>query len=147
MYLQHIENGPNEYWLPQCGLDTLNQLKSANMELKIVSEWIQELPLVWENDRVLISHAGIADQVDAPFEEGNERRVLWNRTPPRNIGKLQIIGHTPCRSGYPEYDAESNSWNIDTGAYRKCALSGVHVSPLGEVLEIVQVEVDSMDVK
>lgn len=146
-FTQHIENGPNEFWLPQCGYETLEQLRCANMSLQDVSEWISELPLVWENDYVLISHAGIADQVEAPLEEGNERGVLWNRTPLRNIGKLQIIGHTPCRSGIPEYDAKSHSWNIDTGAYRKVALSGIRVSSLGEVLEIVEVDVDLRDVK
>ncbi|WP_019420534.1 metallophosphoesterase family protein [Paenibacillus sp. OSY-SE] len=145
-FSQHIENGPNEYWLPQCGFETLDQLRSANMELQEVSEWINELPLVWENEHVLISHAGIADQAEFPFEEGNELGVLWNRTPLRNIGRLQIIGHTPCKSGRPEYEEASHSWNIDTGAYRKVAMSAIRVTSLGEVLEIVQFNVDPRDV-
>lgn len=116
------------------------------MELQEVSEWINELPLVWENKHVLISHAGIADQAEFPFEEGNELGVLWNRTPLKNIGRLQIIGHTPCKSGRPEYEEASHSWNIDTGAYRKVAMSAIRVTSLGEVLEIVQFNVDPRDV-
>ncbi|UHA72641.1 metallophosphoesterase family protein [Paenibacillus sp. 481] len=145
-FMQHIEHGPNEYWLPQCGYDTLKQLRTANMELGEVAEWIGELPLVWENEHVLISHAGIAEQVAFPFDEGNEIGVLWNRTPLKHISKLQIIGHTPCKSGRPEYVEASHSWNIDTGAYRKVALSAIRVTAQGEVLEIVQLDVDPRDV-
>ncbi|MCG7406607.1 serine/threonine protein phosphatase [Paenibacillus sp. ACRRX] len=143
---QHIVNGPNEYWLPQCGYDTLNQLRAAEMELQEVSDWIGELPLLWENEHVLISHAGIAEKAEFPLDEANEIGVLWNRTPLRNVGKLQIIGHTPCKSGYPEYEKASHSWNVDTGAYRKVALSAIRVTSRGEVLEIVQSAVDPRDV-
>ncbi|WP_312111040.1 metallophosphoesterase [Brevibacillus reuszeri] len=145
-FTQHIEHGPNQYWLPQCGYETLAQLREANMDEQEVADWISHLPLVWENEHILISHAGITDQTKDPLLEENPLGVLWNRAPLANIQKLQIIGHTPCLSGYPEFEEKSHSWNIDTGAYQKVALSAIRISDRGEVLEIVQQSVDERDI-
>ncbi|GIO04530.1 serine/threonine protein phosphatase [Brevibacillus reuszeri] len=143
---QHIENGPNQYWLPQCGYETLAQLQDAKMDVQEVAAWIKSLPLIWENEHILISHAGISAQTDDPLCEDNPLGVLWNRTPLANIQKLQVIGHTPCKSGHPEYSEVSHSWNIDTAAYQNIALSALRLSTTGHVLEIVQQTVDARDI-
>ncbi|MEK8129442.1 metallophosphoesterase family protein [Paenibacillus filicis] len=146
-FVQHIEHGPNLYWLPQGGQDTLDQLEAAQVKAQEVVNWIGRLPLVWEDEYLFISHAGIAAQAEYPFDEGNEQGVLWNRAPLKNLGRLQIFGHTPCRSGRPEYEEASHFWNIDTGAYRNAALSAIRVTPFGEVLEIISCPVDARDVE
>jgi len=54
---------------------------------------------------------------------------LWNRGQLKNIGKLQIIGHTPCESGNAEFNRISSTLNIDTGVYRPVGLTAVKEEP------------------
>jgi serine/threonine protein phosphatase 1 len=61
----------------------------------------------------------------------------------KNINKLQIIGHTPFDK--PQYDVQSNTWNIDTGAAYSDYLSGVKVKSNGEVIEFIREDTDSRD--
>jgi serine/threonine protein phosphatase 1 len=68
---------------------------------------------------------------------------LWNRSPWKNIGKLQIIGHTPCDN--PAHDDKSNAWNIDTGAAYLGYLTGVKVAPDGEVIQFIREDTDLRD--
>ncbi|WP_289140672.1 metallophosphoesterase family protein [uncultured Brevibacillus sp.] len=145
-FIQHIENGPNQYWLPQCGSETLAQLQDAKMDVQELAAWTKSLPLIWESEHILISHAGISAQTDDPLSEDNPLGVLWNRTPLANIQKLQVIGHTPCKTGQPKYDELSHSWNIDTGAYQCIALSALRLTPTGHVLEIIQQAVSIKDI-
>jgi serine/threonine protein phosphatase 1 len=99
---------------------------------------------VWENKDVFISHAGISQQADDPFDEDSELGVLWNRSRLKNIDKLQIIGHTPCEK--PVHDKESNSWNIDTGAAFNGFLTGVKITSTGEIIDFVKEVTDPGDV-
>ncbi|MDT8976569.1 hypothetical protein RQP50_09980 [Paenibacillus sp. chi10] len=62
--------------------------------------------------------------------------VLWNRGKLKNIGKMQIIGHTPCESGKAEFDRISSTL-IDTGAYRPVGLTAVKEDQDGEIEEII----------
>jgi serine/threonine protein phosphatase 1 len=71
--------------------------------------------------------------------------VLWNRSPLKNIGKLQIIGHTP--TDRPKYDMTSNAWNIDTGAAYLGYLTGVKIKSNGEVSEFIREDTDLRDKK
>ncbi|WP_442602251.1 metallophosphoesterase family protein [Paenibacillus sp. KN14-4R] len=144
--MEHIFHGPNHNWLRQCGQVTLEQLQKANMELSDVTNWIEGLPLRWENEHIFVSHAGISIAANDPFEEDSPVSVLWNRSPLKHIGKLQIIGHTPCPSGKPEYDRSAHAWNIDTGAYKPNGLSALKVTPDGEVIEIVHLPTEMGDV-
>jgi serine/threonine protein phosphatase 1 len=95
--IDHFTNQPNTNWLRQCGNDTLKQYKKINRDCKSDVSWFSELPLNWENKHIFISHAGISELTENPFDENDEFGVLWNRSPLKNIGKLQIIGHTPDR--------------------------------------------------
>lgn len=108
--IDHFKSGPNENWLRQCGRVTLEQYDVSDMSVMNDVEWFNDLPLSWENDRVFISHAGIAENALDPFDEESDEGVLWNRTKLKNIGKLQVIGHTPTAGGKPEYNESSNVW-------------------------------------
>ncbi|MEQ7054199.1 hypothetical protein ABN764_26555 [Paenibacillaceae sp. P-4] len=63
--------------------------------------------------------------------------VLWNRGKLKNIGKLQFIGHTPCKLGKAEFDRISNTLIIDTGAYRPVGLTAVKEDQDGEIEKII----------
>ncbi|RJX39976.1 serine/threonine protein phosphatase [Paenibacillus pinisoli] len=141
----HVEEG-NDNWLRQCGEETLKQFEKKSLELASYMSWMKSLPLFYETDHVFISHAGISQSADHPFEESHPESVLWTRGRLKHIGKLQIIGHTPCQSGRAEFDFESNTWNIDTWAYRPNGLSAVKINDEGQVTEIIFVPTLAIDV-
>jgi serine/threonine protein phosphatase 1 len=141
--IDHVLNQPNYNWLRQCGEETLRQYEAEKRDCKDDVSWMKELPLFFENEHLFVSHAGIAEQATNPFKEDDGYSVLWNRSPLKNIGKLQIIGHTPC--GEPKYDEHSHSWNIDTGAAYTGFLTGVKIQPNGEKIEFIQEKTDSRD--
>lgn len=138
--IEHFLHPPNKHWLKQCGEITLKQYDEQGRDWESDVQWFRTLPLFWENDYLFISHAGISKEAVNPFREDDEFGVLWNRSPLKNINKLQIIGHTPCEQ--PAYDALSNSWNIDTGAAYSGYLTGVKVKPNGEVIEFIKESID-----
>ncbi|MBB6452643.1 serine/threonine protein phosphatase 1 [Salirhabdus euzebyi] len=139
----HFVDMFNKHWYRQCGEVTLNQYKRVNRSPEKDVNWFESLPLIWENDRVYVSHAGIAKNAIDPFNEENPLGVLWNREPLKNINKLQIHGHTPLDE--PTFDAESNTWNIDTGAAFSGYLTGVKINENGEVKGFYNIKTDSRD--
>lgn len=132
--IEHFFTEPNKNWLRQCGEETLKQYKAANRDCLDDVRWLKERPLFYESENVFVSHAGISKATEDPFNEDNAYGILWNRSPLKNIGKLQIIGHTPCDD--PQYDKESNSWNIDTAAAYSGYLTGVKIKTNGEIIEL-----------
>ncbi|MFP7298671.1 metallophosphoesterase family protein [Neobacillus niacini] len=141
--IDHFVNQPNANWLRQCGEETLRQYEQEGRDCQSDVKWMQKLPLYWENDHLFVSHAGIAEEAADPFKEDDGYSVLWNRSPLKNIHKLQVIGHTPCDE--PKYDVHSHSWNIDTGAAYSGYLTGVKINPNGEVIEFIKEVTDSRD--
>jgi hypothetical protein len=75
-----------------------------------------------------------------PLDETNERSVIWNRGELKNIGKLQKIGHTPCKENEPFYDEKSNTWNIDTGGGYGGNLTALRLSVEGNLLEVIKIK-------
>jgi serine/threonine protein phosphatase 1 len=141
--IDHVLNQPNHNWLRQCGEETLRQYEAENRDCKDDVSWMKGLPLYWESEHLFVSHAGIAEQATNPFKEDDGYSVLWNRSPLKNIGKLQIIGHTPCEE--PKYDKHRHSWNIDTGAAYSGYLTGVKIQQNGKVIEFIREKTDSRD--
>ncbi|WHY00473.1 metallophosphoesterase family protein [Neobacillus sp. DY30] len=139
----HFTNQPNHNWLRQCGEETLRQYEAEERDCMSDVNWMKQLPLCYENAHLFVSHAGISAQTKNPFDEEDSCGVLWNRSPLKNIQKLQIIGHTPCDE--PKYDVHSHSWNIDTGAAYSGYLTGIKIQPNGEVIEFVREKTDNRD--
>ncbi|UOG73582.1 serine/threonine protein phosphatase [Hymenobacter tibetensis] len=131
-------------WLEWGGSLTKQQYEAQPELLAPHLAWLKERPLYWENDAVFASHAGISDTVD-PFDEENPDGILWYRGPLLNIGKLQLIGHTPTPDGLYSRDLASNSLNLDTGAVYGHALTGVRVSADGQLLEAFSVPTHRQD--
>jgi serine/threonine protein phosphatase 1 len=107
-------------------------------------EWFSSLPNYWENDAVFVSHAGVSNSENWK-DENDPKGLLWNRSPLKNIGKLQVIGHTPQKKG-PVYQNESHSWNIDTGAYLGKKLTGIKLTEQGELIEIISETTSGSDI-
>lgn len=121
------------------------ELKKENFTFKKALKWVSKMPLSWQNDDILITHAGVAANTNTPYQESNIRGVLFNRSPLKNLGKVQVIGHSVVKDGKPIYYPKSNSWNIDTGAYMGICLTGIKLSYTGELLEIITQKTSKKD--
>ncbi|AIZ64325.1 hypothetical protein PK28_12705 [Hymenobacter sp. DG25B] len=144
MLLHYGPTGPHPNWLSWGGRSTKQQYQLHPGWLAPHLAWLSERPLFWENEQVLVSHAGLADTPD-PMNENNPDGILWRRGPLRNVGKLQVIGHTPTK-GAPAFDAKANALYIDTGACFGQGLSAVRISAAGQQLETIFVPTHQADV-
>jgi serine/threonine protein phosphatase 1 len=138
--IEHYYNGPHKNWLRQCGEETIRQYESSGFDLEEDIKWFSQMPLYWSNEKVFVSHAGIANNCEDPLDELNPRGVLWNRDELKDIGKLQVIGHTPCEGNNPAYDEVSNCWSIDTGSGYGGNLTALRLNADGALLEIINIK-------
>jgi serine/threonine protein phosphatase 1 len=134
--------GPNRPffpWLEWGGRETLLQYQEHYRAwLAPHAAWLAARPLFWQNDYVLFSHAGFAG-VEDELNPTNNEGVLWRRGQLCNTGKLQVVGHTPTRSHKLERNTISNTIYLDTGAVAGHGLTGLRLSPRGEVLQAIKV--------
>jgi serine/threonine protein phosphatase 1 len=144
-FIEYVEKGSNPNWLRQRGHQTLESFLRIGLSLSDTAAWMKNLPLFWENEFIFVSHAGISNSVDNPFEADHQNGVLWNRQSLKNIGKIQIIGHTPTLNNLPKQDMSSNSWNIDTGACFGGNLSAIKLSQQGNFLDFYSMKTSEID--
>lgn len=131
-------------WLKNGGNKTQRQFEEARIDPDNFSTWLTDLPLIWENEHVQVTHAGFSGIGD-PYDQKNTYGLLWNRQPLINTGRLQIIGHTPRRDGIPLYNPDSNSWNIDTGAYGGVCLTAIRLEDDGTFIETISIPTEAID--
>jgi serine/threonine protein phosphatase 1 len=134
-------------WLAQGGFMTIAQYAFVERDVESDLQWFEKMPLFWENDAVFVSHAGISSLPANLFDESDPNGILWNRAPLKNIGQLQIIGHTPQLDGTPTYDKTANSWNIDTACVYGFNLTALRLSEKGEILKTISVKVLEEDIE
>lgn len=131
-------NGPYSPWLSWGGRATLLQYQRQRAWLAPHAAWLADRPLFWQNEHVLFSHAGFAD-TPLPLNRVSNDGVLWRRGPLRNLGRLQVVGHTPTESNEPERDEKSNTIYLDTGAALGHCLTGLRLSETGTRLGVIAV--------
>ncbi|WP_426060166.1 metallophosphoesterase family protein [Hymenobacter sp. B1770] len=143
--LQHFgPEGPYPQWLLWGGRSTLEQYKRQPKKLVLHLPWLAQRPLHWQNDHLLVSHAGMADSPHAN-DPDHPDGLLWRRGPLKKLNKLQVVGHTPTPKGEPVTDPASNTLYIDTGAFLRRHLTAVRLSPTAELLDIVSVGTHRQD--
>lgn len=142
--IQYIQEGGNENWTRQGGDLTVLDFEKHGLVLESIVSWLVCLPLRFEKEHFIVTHAGITHTEDPFLEEGDDS-VLWNRKPLRNLGKLQLHGHTPLQVKQAKYCADSNSWNLDTGAYYGYGLTAIRLSDAAEILEHLTIPTDPRD--
>lgn len=138
--------GPSPGWLQWGGRSSTTQYKARPALLARHLPWLEQRPLLWQNEHVVVSHAGLAD---VPMAEAlnpdSPDGLLWRRGPLRRLPQLQVVGHTPTDDGDPVFDSATNALYIDTGAVFGRNLTGLRLSPTGEVLAIILIPVDPRD--
>lgn len=140
-----IGEDQREHWLVNGGRETLNSFTNAGSQAEVWLEWLSGRELFWQNDAVFVSHAGISHTSD-PFVEENRHGVLWNRGPLKDLGKLQVIGHTPQMKGTATFVQDPPSYNVDTGAFRGVCLTGIKLDAAGTLLQEINIPTDPRDV-
>lgn len=108
-------------------------------------KWIEALPLKYETQHVLISHAGIALLAKDPYKLNKRDNLLFTRGPLRDIGKTQVVGHVVQKD--VNYNPETDTWHIDTGAGNGEKLSGIKMTDKGKVKAIFSIQVSYKDVE
>ena len=136
-------NNKTNNWHERFGKDVLWQYALNESDFTNDVEWFKQMPLYWENEYVFVSHAGISKSLFC-MEESHPEGILLNRGILKNIGKLQVIGHTPQKKA--SYMANSNSWNIDTGAFMGKKLTGIKLKENGEFIELISQATFNADV-
>lgn len=130
------------------GEENLKQnIKKEGLKRKQVRQWLKELPLKWENDHILITHAGIGKKVEDPYREEGVEGVLHNKGPLKCLDKLQVKGHSIVEGHKPVFNPSENTWYIDTGAWTKKYLSALRLSPEGKLLKVVNAPTQPADIE
>lgn len=110
-----------------------------------VYDKMRRLPLSWENESILVSHAGIAIDALDPFDIHGANNVLINRKALVLMPKFQVVGHNVVRGDKPLYRPKENAWYIDTGAWYRSRLSALRFSGDRHHPEIIQQEIMPKD--
>ena len=113
-------------------------IRLQGLNVKKTLKWICDLPTIWENDNIVITHAGIALNQNNNTDLDSPNSILNNRSTIKNIGKLQIFGHIIQDNNQPRFFPESNSWGIDTGCWIGGGLTAILTEPSGKILEIIR---------
>jgi len=114
------------------------EMKLSRLSIRKSFDWISSFPSSWENNYVLISHAGIAKSNKRRIDLNAKDSIINNRSELKNIGKLQIFGHVIQDYNQPRFFPESNSWGIDTGCWLGGGLTAMLIGSNGNIIEIIR---------
>ena len=110
-------------------------------------DFFDNVLLEYDSSGYKISHAGIANtETDVYNEDNYDYGILWTCEELKNIGKSQIIGHTPHELQTPLINKISNSYNIDSGCCYGRGLNVIVMNDHGELLETFFEKVDLRDI-
>lgn len=100
-------------------------------------DFILNLPLKYEFENIIISHAGIVNGA-------SPSNIFWNRDIPSKLDKIQVVGHNPSM----EIIHRKNHYlNTDTGCVYGNMLSAVIIDVSdGKLLQTFSVPTDTRDI-
>ncbi len=120
-------------------------LRKKGRSVGEVLEHIEQLPLSWENEQVLITHAGIQRSEKEPYQLDRPRSILNNREALKPLKKLQVVGHNVVEGHKPVFSPKENAWHIDTGAWIKKYLSALLFDEHLNTLKVIREPRHPMD--
>ncbi len=130
-YFTDQESNVGRLWQYNASEKTMYDYQKDPAKLMLHLDFIAGIPMFYDLQGHLISHAGIGKQwlsvlkndgtLDTALLQktaieniDSENGLLWNRAKILNVGKIQIVGHTPVPDF--RYYKESKVYYIDTGA-------------------------------
>ncbi|MEO5911542.1 MAG: metallophosphoesterase [Pelobium sp.] len=143
LFIQHCLNKFNEEWYVKSGERTFAQYLKENREVQADADWFASFALHYETPTLLISHAGVSN-TDDPYNAENEAGVVWHRDKIKKLPQLQVYGHTPQDEAV--FDPETNSIDIDTGAYKGNKLTALIVKNDGAILDMLDEHTHKEDI-
>lgn len=141
--IKHFAGEGGQFWADAFVAPCERQYEAYGRDLEMDVQWMAQKALYWENEAVFVSHAGIS-MMPEPYSPHHKYGILWNRTPLKEIGKLQVIGHTPQKK--PLYDKKRKYINVDTGAFKGQSLTAVRLTEDGLFKEFVSVMTMAEDI-
>lgn len=107
--------------------------------------WIEEMPLYWQNEKLLISHAGVQQpKFLNPALQADTDGLLHNRKRLKFQAKMQITGHI-VQERIATFYPKENCWRIDTGAWLGRHLTALRLTPQGNLIEVLKEPTDPRD--
>src|SRR6478672_1220665 len=135
MFQLHVNEEANEDWYDKSGKQTFKQYKDYKRSIEDDAAWFAYLPLYYETESFIVSHAGIS-HTEEPFNPKNMDGVLYHRNEIKPMEQLQIFGHTPQNNAC--YDSKAHAICIDTGAYKCNKLTAIVVDKKGVIKDILE---------
>jgi len=130
-------------WFHSMGGETMNQYRKAGKRIEEDAAWFANLPLYYEDDFVFVSHAGLSDVAEDPFERES---LIWHRSPIKDIHKTQVYGHTPRFELTPLRYPSTHSIDIDTACVYGGKLSAIVLDEKGQEIDFISIKVDKRDI-
>jgi len=147
-------------WFSNGAGSTLKSYQNRLNKLDEHLNYINSMPLFFNNEDCFISHAGVSYRYANLIDDSiinddvklfeilsknleDEFGILWCRENLMNLGKLQVLGHT--RMIEPKYDSISNSIYIDCGAVSGNKLVAVIVEK-SKVIEYLWTRTELIDI-
>lgn len=144
--VKEISLNKKDTWFKEMGKFTISQYENSKFKLDKDLKWFADLPLVWQNEKFIISHAGISKFSKNPFDKNDTESVLWTRSELKVFpNKIQIHGHTPNYDN-PIYYDKTNSWNIDSACVYDYYLTGIKFNIDGTFIEKIKILTEKKDI-
>lgn len=158
-YFTNRESAQAQLWVYNRSEKTIYDYEQNPNLLVRHLEFISELPLFFDLEKYFISHAGLGKHWLSMFKYekkidpemilklaienlDNDMGLLWNRSELLDIGKIQIVGHTPVPNF--KFYKKQRAYYIDTGASNGNKLTAL-VSDGMDAVDIIFETTDKMD--
>lgn len=159
-YFTERESVPAQLWVYNSSSKTIYDYEQNPAILVKHLDFVSKLPLFYDLDEFFISHAGfgrhwltmlkydktidLTMMTKAALENiDNENGLLWNRTELLDIGKFQVVGHTPVQNF--KFYKKQRAYYIDTGASTGNKLTAL-VSDGVDAIDIIFEKTDKVDI-
>jgi serine/threonine protein phosphatase 1 len=160
-YFKNPDDPESNIWALNGNTSTLLSYENSPHLLKKHLQIIKSLPLFHNLPDCFISHAGIAayyrTKIPKDIDENLDilkryvyddmdslNGIIWTRYKLLNLGKMQVVGHTPRSRIILE--KSSNALYIDTGVYTGKSLSAVIIDN-SRLIESFSVKTDMRDLR
>ncbi len=127
------------------GISLEESIENAGLKLSKVRKRLAKTPLKWENEHMLITHAGVGKSALTPYSTTARDGVLFNKGPLKCLDKLQIKGHSIVEGNKPLFSTSENAWYLDTGAWMKKYLSAMKFTSSGEKILVIRQQIEEAD--